>query len=90
MTPPHLSEQFHQVQDEVSREAKMGEEEVVRDWIQVKAVQRFVASTMEEEVTVQNGYGDGHAVEKETFLLILLQYFVHSSTKKEKIKSIKK
>lgn len=73
---PHLSEQLHQIQDEVSREAKMREEETVRDRIQVKAVQRFVTSTVEEEVTVQNSDGDGHdAGEKKVGLNLIKSFF---------------
>lgn len=42
----HLSEQFHQVQDKLSGEAKLCEQEVVRDRVQVEAVQGLVASAM--------------------------------------------
>lgn len=54
----------------------MREEETVRDRIQVKAVQRFVTSTVEEKVTVQNSDGDGHdAGEKKVGLNLIKSFF---------------
>lgn len=57
----YLTENLHQVEYKLPGESKMCHQEFIGDGFQIKAVQCLMASTVQEQITVQDGDGDCHA-----------------------------